>query len=124
MVDLSRLSRRGAGSLGCLFSLALFVAALYYGANIGKVYLRYYQVLDGMRTQARMATHLQDDDIYRRLNGQVDSLFPGSAAKPHFRVTRSNEHRRIVIESEYTDHVDLPLFKHTFVLRPRAEQAL
>jgi hypothetical protein len=123
VVSLSRHSRRGAGSLGCLFSLALFGAALYYGVNIGQVYLRYYQVLDGMRTQARMAPHLQDDDIYRRLNGQADSLF-GGAAKPHFKVTRNNEHKRIIIETEYNDHVDLPLFKHTFVLRPRAEEAL
>jgi hypothetical protein len=124
VVNRPRHTRRGAGSLGCLFSLALFGAALYYGLNIGQVYLRYYQVLDGMRTQARMATHLQDDDIYRRLNGQADSLFAGAAARPHFKVTRNNEHRRIVIESEYTDHVDLPLFKHTFILRPRAEEAL
>ncbi len=123
MVDLSRLSRRGAGSLGCLFSLALFVVALYYGVNVGKVYLRYYQVLDGMRTQARMAGNLQDEDIYRRLNGQADSLFAG-APKPHFKVTRSKERRRITIETEYSDQVDLPLFKHTFVLRPRAEEPL
>ena len=123
MVGLSRLSRRGAGSLGCLFSLALFGAALYYGVNIGQVYLRYYQVLDGMRTQARMASHLQDEEIYRRLNGQADTLFAG-AAKPHFKVTRSKERKRIIIETEYTDQVDLPLFKHTFVLRPRAEESL
>ena len=123
MVALSRLSRRGAGSLGCLFSLALFGAALYYGVNIGQVYLRYYQVLDGMRTQARMAPNLQDEDIYRRLNGQADTLFAG-AGQPHFRITRSNQPKRIIIETEYTDQVDLPLFKHTFVLRPRAEEPL
>jgi hypothetical protein len=70
-----------------------------------------------------MATHLQDDDIYRRLNGQADSLF-GTAAKPQFKVTRNKEHKRITIETEYNDQVDLPLFKHTFVLRPRAEEAL
>ena len=123
MVGLPRLSQRGAGSLGCLFSLALFGAALYYGVNIGQVYLRYYQVLDGMRTQARMAPHLQDDDIYRRLNGQADTLFAGGA-KPRFKVTRSTAPSRIIIETEYTDQVDLPLFKHTFVLRPRAEEPL
>jgi hypothetical protein len=123
VVNLSRRSRRGAGGLGCLFSLALFGAALYYGVNIGQVYLRYYQVLDGMRTQARMGTHLQDDDIYRRLNGQADSLFGGSP-KPHFKITRNKEHKRIIIETQYNDQVDLPLFKHTFVLRPRAEEAL
>ncbi len=118
-----RLSPRGASTIGCLFSLALFVGALYYGLNIGQVYLRYYQVLDGMRTQARMAPNLQDDVIYRRLNGQADSLFAG-AAKPQFKITRGGEPRRIIIETTYKDQVDLPLFKHTFVLRPRAEEAL
>ncbi|HEX7337707.1 MAG TPA: hypothetical protein VF252_10905 [Gemmatimonadales bacterium] len=57
--------RRGAGALGCLLSLLLFAGALYYGVNIGQVYLRYY-----------------------------------------------------------TEQVDLPLFTHTFVLRPKAEEPL
>jgi hypothetical protein len=116
-------SRLGAGSLGCLVSLALFAGALYYGVNIGKVYLRYYEMLDGMRVQARLAPSLQDDVIYRRLNGQADSLF-AHAPKPRFKITRTGEPKRIVIQSEYTDQVDLPLFKHTFVLRPRAEEPL
>jgi len=89
VVNLSRHSRRGAGSLGCLFSLALFAGALYYGVN----------------------------------NGQADSLF-GGAPKPHFKVSRNKDQKRIIIETEYNDQVDLPLFKHTFVLRPRAEEAL
>lgn len=122
MVNLWRMSRRGAGGLGCLFSLVLFAAALYYGVNIGQVYLRYYQILDGMRTQARLAPSLHDDVIYRRLQGQADSLFPGSP--PQFKITRTGQPRRIIIESEYTDQVDLPLFKHKFVLRPRAEEPL
>lgn len=122
MVNLWRMSRRGAGGLGCLLSLVLFAAALYYGVNIGQVYLRYYQILDGMRTQARLAPSLQDDVIYRRLNGQADSLFPRNP--PQFKITRTGQPRRIIIESEYTDRVDLPLFKHEFVLRPRAEEPL
>ncbi len=116
-------SRRGAGGLGCLFSLVLFAGALYYGMNIGQVYLRYYQILDVMRTQARLAPSLRDEVIYRRLNGQADSLF-GGGIRPHFRIMRSNGPLRIIIETEYTDQVDLPLFKHTFVLRPRAEELL
>jgi hypothetical protein len=123
MVSLQGKSRLGAGGLGCLVSLVLFAAALYYGLNIGQVYLRYYQVLDGMRTQARLAPSLQDDVIYRRLNGQADSLFVGRP-KPQFRITRTATPRRIIIETEYTDQVDLPLLKHTFVLRPRAEEPL
>jgi hypothetical protein len=123
MVNLRRGSRLGASTVGCLFSLVLFAGALYYGLNIGQVYLRYYQMLDGMRTQARLAPSLQDDVIYRRLNGQADSLFSG-ATKPQFRISRRTDPKRIIIETEYTDQVDLPLFKHTFVLRPRAEEPL
>lgn len=122
MVSLWRRSRRGAGGLGCLFSLILFAGALYYGINIGQVYLRYYQLLDGMRTQARLAPSLQDDVIYRRLGAQADSLLHGHA--PRFKITRTGDPKRIIIETEYTDRVDLPLFKHTFVLRPRAEEPL
>jgi hypothetical protein len=115
-------SRAGSGGFGCLFSLLLFIAALYYGVNIGQVYLRYYQLVDGMRTQARLAPSLQDDVIYRRLSEQADSLLPGGS--PRFTITRGGHPNRIVIETEYTDRVDLPLFKHSFVLRPRAEEPL
>jgi hypothetical protein len=115
-------SRRGAGGFGCLMSLVLFGAALYYGVNIGQVYLRYFQLMDGMRSQARLAPSLQDDVIHRRLGAQADSLLPGR--RPQFKITRGGTPNRIVIETEYTDHVDLPLFKHTFVMHPRAEEPL
>jgi hypothetical protein len=115
-------SRRGSGRLGCLVSLALFVAALYYGFNIGQIYFRYYQLLDGMRTQARLAPSINDDVIHRRLAGQADSLLPGGS--PRFKITRGGHPNRITITTEYTEAIDLPLFKHTFVLRPRAEEAL
>ena len=122
MVSLGRTSRRGGSSLGCLLSLLLFAGALYYGINIGQVYLRYYQLLDGMRTQARLAPSLHDDVIYRRLTMQADSLLRGGS--PRFRITRGGRPNRIVIETEYADSVDLPLFKYKFVLRPRAEEPL
>jgi hypothetical protein len=115
-------SRWGASNFGCLFSLLLFGAALYYGVNIGQVYLRYYQLMDGMRSQARFAPTLNDDVIYRRLDAQADSVLPGR--RPKFRITRGGNPRRIVIETEYIERVDLPLFKHTFVMHPRAEEPL
>jgi len=105
-----------------MFSLLLFAAALYYGVNIGQVYLRYYQILDGMRTAARLAPSLDDDVIDRRLSAQADSILPGDP--PEFTITRGGHPNRIIIETEYTDAVDLPLFKHTFVLRPKAEEPL
>jgi hypothetical protein len=117
-----RRSRRGAGNLGCFISLALFAAALYNGVTIGQVYLRYNQLLDGMRSQARQASSLEDEVIYRRLGEHADSLFP--TGSPHFKITREGHPNRIVIETEYDDHVNLPFFKYTFVMRPRTEERL
>ena len=122
MVTIRASSRRGESALGCLVSLLVFVAALYYGANIGQVYLHYYQIRDGMRTQARMAPSVTDDVINRRLMSQADSILPGGA--PSFKITRGGHPNRITIQTEYSEEVDLPLFKHTFVLRPRAEEQL
>jgi hypothetical protein len=122
MVSLWRKPRSGAGRLGCLVSLVLFAAALYYGFNIGQVYFRYYQLLDTMRTQARLAPSLNDDVIQRRLIGQADSLLRNGS--PRFKITRGGHPNRIIITTEYTEEVDLPFFKHTFVLRPRTEEAL
>jgi hypothetical protein len=67
-------SRRGSSTLGCLVSLALFVAALYYGVNIGEVYIKYYQLLDEMQSQARLAPSLSDAVMQRRILYKVDEL--------------------------------------------------
>ena len=119
MVALER-SRRGGSTMGCLFSLVLFIAALYYGVHIGEVYLRYYRLLDAMRFQAQLAPNIKDDTVIdRRLTAAADSIL----GRPlRFRIARTT--RRITIQTEYSDLVDLPLFKHTFLLQPRAEAPL
>lgn len=114
-------SRRGASSLGCLVSLLIFVAALYYGVHVGEVYLRYYRLLDAMRFQASLAPSVADDVINRRLQATADSLL-GFA--PVFEIERKGNPRRITIQTEYRDSVDLPLLKHGFPLHPRAEAPL
>ena len=114
--------RRGSSSLGCLITLALFVAALYYGIHIGEVYLRYYRLLDTMRFQASIAPTVKDDNVIeRRLEWAADSIL-GQA--PQFSVVRSGNPLRITIQTEYEERVELPFFRHTFVLRPRAEAPL
>ena len=64
----------GASNLGCLLSLLLFVAALYYGVHVGEVYFRYYRLLDAMRFQASIAPSVTDEVIKRRLMATADSL--------------------------------------------------
>ncbi len=113
--------RRGASTLGCLLSLLIFIAALYYGVHIGEVYLRYYRLLDAMRFQASLGPSTADDLINRRLQATADSLL-GFA--PDFRIERKGKPRRITIQTEYRDSVDLPLFKRSFPLHPRVEAPL
>ena len=118
MVIVGRHDRRGASSFGCLLSIILLVAGVYYGFHVGQVYLRYYQLQDEMETQARLAPSLKDDVIYRRLAAKSDSLLGHTL---RFDIRRSD---RITIQTEYSDSVDLPFFKHTFHLQPKAEEPL
>jgi hypothetical protein len=113
------LSRRGGTTLGCVVSLALFVGALYYGVHIGQVYLRFYRLQDAMRFQAQMAPSIDDGVIARRLAATADSIL---GQQPRFRIDRAQ--RRITIQTEYSERVELPFFKHTFHLRPRAQAPL
>jgi hypothetical protein len=112
-------SRRGGTTLGCLFSLVLFLGAAYYGVHIGQVYLRFYRLQDAMRFQAQMAPTVDNGVITRRLAATADSIL---GRHPGFRIDRTR--KRITIQAEYSDSVDLPFFKHTFNFRPRAEAPL
>ena len=74
-----------------------------------------------MRGQAHMGAHLSDAQITALLTAQADSLL---GETPRFQITRGGRPNRITIQTEYTESVDLPFFKHTFVLRPRAEERI
>lgn len=116
-------TRRGASSMGCLVSLLVFVAALYYGVNIGEVFFRYYRLLDEMQTQAQLAAALDDGTIRRRVQATAQDIgLPDEAQK--VRIVRRAAPREIIIETEYSETVDLPLFHHTFNFHPRATQPL
>lgn len=123
MVRLSRGNRRGGSTLGCLVSLLVFVAALYYGIHIGEVYWRYYQLLDEMKVNARQAPNLADDVIQRRLQAKVQEVF-GDERRMTFRIDRGGRARLITIQTQYRDSVDLPLFKRGFELKPKAEEPI
>jgi len=115
--------RRGASSLGCLFSLLVFVALLYYGVNIGEVFFRYYRLVDEFDSQASISAALDNGTIQRRVAAAVQDIgLPDSAAQVVIR--RSVSPREISIESAYSETVDLPFFHHTFEFHPQATQPL
>ncbi len=118
-------SRRGASSSGCLLSLLLLVAALYYGVNVGEVFFRYYRLLDEMQTETRLAAGLDDGTIRRRVQAAIDEIgIPDSAGSRQLQVRRTDSPRQIVIETRYSEWVSLPFFNHSFSFHPRATQPL
>jgi hypothetical protein len=124
VVKRAGLGRRGASSMGCLLSLLLFVAFLYYGVNIGEVYFRYYRLLDEIQSQARLASALDDGTIRRRIEAAVQDIgLPDDAAR-QLSIRRTLQPREIDIETSYSETVHLPLFTHTFNLHPKASESL
>lgn len=115
---------RGASQVGCLVSLLLFVGALYYGVHIGELWFRYFRFVDEMKTQARLAAAIDNGTIRRRLETAAENIGIPDSAAARLVIQRTEQPRQIRIETRYSESVDLPLFKHTFVFRPRATQPL
>ena len=116
--------RRGASTTGCLISLLILVAVLYYGVNIGEVYFRYYRLLDEMKTQARLAAALDNGTIQRRIQAAILDIGVPDEAGAGLTITRRPSPREITIETTYRESVHLPLFDHTFRFHPKATAPL
>jgi hypothetical protein len=120
---LRRLGRRGASPYGCLIAALVVVGVLYYGLEVGAVYLRYWQILDEMRSVARLATNMDDATIQRRLNAKADALeLPTQAHR--FTIRRTSQPRRIQISTSWTETVALPFTTYTLRLNPVARAPL
>jgi hypothetical protein len=99
-------NRGGASRLGCLVGVLLVVAIAYFGFNIGEVYLRFFRLRDAMEQEARFAHNRTDDAIRLRIAALVDSIgLPDEAG----RLTIIRNNSRIMISSDYSEHVELPL---------------
>jgi len=107
-------------SLGCLFTLLLLTAALYFGVNVGEVYWRYYRYRDAMHQEARFAHMRTDQAITRRLTSVAESLGLPDGAQ-HVAIRRDGRARQVTIAAAYADRVELPGFVRTIRFSPRAE---
>ena len=111
-------TRRGISSLGCLVSLLLLAAVIYFGVGIGEHFLRFYQYQDDMRQEVRFAAHNSDALMIRHLRERADSLgLPEAAGE----VSITRDGRHISVESEYYVHIELPLIVREVRFDPHAE---
>jgi len=114
-------SHRGASTLGCLVSLALFAGAIYYGVQMGGIYLRYYELVDEMRVSARFAAKQSDDVIRRNLQVAVDNLGIPPEAK-RIAIRRFGPPPTIRIRITYAERLELPFRRYIDIpFRPEVE---
>jgi hypothetical protein len=117
--------RAGKGSGGCLMTLVVFGAVLYFGLPIAEVYVRQYSFSEEMRSQARLAPGLTDAVIRRRIADKADQLGLPPEAMKNLKIKRTaGRDKHITIDSEYTETVRRPGLEHTFTIRPHADAQL
>lgn len=111
-------TRRGASELGCLFTLLIVAAAIYFGVNIAEKYWRFYEFQDDMNQEVRFAAQSPDDKILARLKAQADSLdLPDDAHD----ITIRRVNNVIHIDAEYYERIELPMYARDVLFRPHAE---
>lgn len=111
---------RGASKLGCLLSLVLFTGTAYYGIEVGRMYWRYYALVDEMKEAARFAASQSDEVIRRTLVARMDQLGIPAEAK-RLVVRRSGPPDRIAIRTSYRERLDLPWQPRYLTFRPAVE---
>lgn len=122
MVTPLRRRVRGASTMGCLLSLLLFGGAIFYGVQIGRIYFRYYELVEQMRSSARFARNQGDDVIRRDILEVVDRLgIPEEARR--ISIQRFGNPPSIRIRTEYEERLHLPLGRHLDIpFRPQVER--
>jgi len=109
--------RAGALRVGCLLGLALLAAAVYFGANLGAPYLRFYRFRDAVETEARFARQNSNAAILAKLRAAADSLgLPPEAKRIQIRRTPTG----IRIGAEYYETVETPFFVRQIHFAPLA----
>lgn len=113
----------GKSRVGCLASVLVAAVVVYYGVDVGAVYLRHWQLVQEMKSLARLAPGLDDATIRRRLHAKADALdLPPSARQ--VTVRRFSRPREIRISTSYEATVNLPFTQYTFRFRPEARAPL
>jgi hypothetical protein len=110
-------SRRGTSTLGCLTSVLVLVAIVYYGVNLGEVWWRYWNLKDRMNTAARFAQTQTVDQINRQLQDDVTELaLPPEARK--FAIKKTESPPSITISTRYRERVELPFLHRDITFHP------
>lgn len=111
-------SRAGFTKGGCLFSLLVVAAVLYFGIPVGEMYFRNLKYQDAMKQELRFRSGLPNERIKRNLQIVADSLgLPEEAGA----VTITRKDNRISVVADYEELIHLPGYVKAIRFRPRAD---
>lgn len=110
--------RAGRSSLGCLLTLLVLAALVYFGVRVGEVYWRAYQFEDAIKQEVRFARQIPDDRMLFHLRAVADSLeLPPEASNIDIRRASNS----IAVEARYSERVELPFYVRVIRFHPRVE---
>lgn len=99
-------TRRGAGSIGCLGMLVIAGAVIWIGLPAARVYFRAYEYEDALRQGLQFAAVEADSTILRKVRAAADSI-PGLPDEARdIRIERRAS--AITIEGGYDDVIRFP----------------
>ena len=126
MVSFGRRLRneRGLGRTGCLLWVLGVAAITYFGIEVGTVYLRYWRLLDEMRTQAQFAPSLTDDSIRRRILSTIEELQLPQESGHALTIRRTVRPREIRIFTTYKETLELPFYTRVVTFSPEVRERL
>lgn len=113
--------RRGAGSGGCLFGIALIAAAIVFGWPAARVYLRAYEYEDALRQTLLHAKADDDDGLRNRMRASADSI--GGLPDEAYDVLVERSGGRILLSAVYTDTIRIPVKPMAVTHRFKVERA-
>lgn len=109
--------RPGATRFGCLLTLLIISAVMYFGINAGEVYWRYLQYKEAMSQEVRFRSFLPNSRIKENLALIADSLgLPEDAGV----VTVTRRDGRVTVEAHYEEFIELPGWRKEVHFEPRA----
>lgn len=111
--------RTGRGKIGCLLVLLVLGAGVYFGAEVAEVYFRFYRFRDAINQDIQYGTTRTDDELKRHLIAVADSLGLPDEATRRLEIRRSAN--RLVIQTAYTENIDIPFYKREIRFTPSAE---
>ena len=114
-------SRRGTSSMGCLFSLLIAAAVIYFGSDVVGAYWRFYEYQDAMNMLVKFAPRTSNETLIVRLRAHADSLNLPDDAR---RISIQRTETMLGIEADYDEHIEFPMYARDIHFHPHAEGPL